>query len=524
MKKAFYLFLAPVFLLWIHHYSFAPPVLHTAFGDPDYGYLLNSLMIVEGKSPNHIDHPGTTVQLLGALVIKILYLFDSSGRDIIDSVLTKPYQYLYATSLLLALILASSSFYLGRALQKTNHAWWIVVLAQLSPLLLPPSWYYLTRVTPEIFIVATALLIAAVLTRGLSVSSRLSWKACSALGLLIGLGIASKISFAPLLLLLLLAQGWRAGLAGGIATTAAFTLVTIPIWSQYGRLFSWLLGIFRHTDNYGLGAPGFIGGKEHLLLNLSYLMENCRGYFLLGAYLVAASLPWLLYRRNPNSRARLWHLSLAGLIIATLLFMVLKQVATRYLLPAIAIWAWILPTLLKEKFSPLWRTYAIGISIATFSFAAYEGFSAWWLILHNDAIAQKHAVLFNEQVRRHSHCARIISPPVWEEEFPLYGGDLAVGGRYTARLQKIYPGTIFYDIYPGQFRSFAQLLSPKEVQKLVSGRECVIVEAARQINKKSQTFMVGAKAIQQEEIILPFELEPILEMTFVGIYRVKKFK
>ena len=38
--------------------------------DPSYVYFLNSLLILHGQPPAHIDHPGTPVQLIGAAVLR----------------------------------------------------------------------------------------------------------------------------------------------------------------------------------------------------------------------------------------------------------------------------------------------------------------------------------------------------------------------------------------------------------------------------------------------------------------------
>src|SRR5262245_51688104 len=38
--------------------------------DPDYAYLFNSLVVAQVRSPGHIDHPGTTLQVFGALVLR----------------------------------------------------------------------------------------------------------------------------------------------------------------------------------------------------------------------------------------------------------------------------------------------------------------------------------------------------------------------------------------------------------------------------------------------------------------------
>jgi len=42
------------------------PFWQGEFYDPNYQYLLNSLLLLEGQTPGHIDHPGTPVQIIGA--------------------------------------------------------------------------------------------------------------------------------------------------------------------------------------------------------------------------------------------------------------------------------------------------------------------------------------------------------------------------------------------------------------------------------------------------------------------------
>ena len=41
--------------------------------DPAYSYLYDALRVSRGLPPNHFQHPGTTVQLLGAVVVRALH-------------------------------------------------------------------------------------------------------------------------------------------------------------------------------------------------------------------------------------------------------------------------------------------------------------------------------------------------------------------------------------------------------------------------------------------------------------------
>ena len=75
----------------------------------------------------------------------------------------------------------------------------------------------------------------------------------------------------------------------------------------------------------------------------------------------------------------------------------------------------------------------------------------------------------------------------------LYSGDLATNGYFTPRLQRLYPGTLFYDIFPGQFRSFAEVWSAERVKKLVEARPCAVVLGSSNIRQTRQTFLAGAK-------------------------------
>ena len=62
--------------------------------DPDYAYLCNSLNIAVGQAPNHVDHPGTTLQFLGAVVITVAHPFAGKAEKI-DAVLRRPEAHLH---------------------------------------------------------------------------------------------------------------------------------------------------------------------------------------------------------------------------------------------------------------------------------------------------------------------------------------------------------------------------------------------------------------------------------------------
>lgn len=65
--------------------------------DPEYAYLLNSLNLLQLHSPGHTDHPGTTLQEFGAMVVFCKWTAGSlsGGAETLQrAVLSHPEDYL----------------------------------------------------------------------------------------------------------------------------------------------------------------------------------------------------------------------------------------------------------------------------------------------------------------------------------------------------------------------------------------------------------------------------------------------
>src|SRR3990172_3131213 len=62
--------------------------------DPAYMYLMNALYLADHKAPKYIDHPGVTLEIIGAGVIKVLN-FPVNSPVMVKNVLTSPEYYLH---------------------------------------------------------------------------------------------------------------------------------------------------------------------------------------------------------------------------------------------------------------------------------------------------------------------------------------------------------------------------------------------------------------------------------------------
>ncbi|NEN97193.1 MAG: hypothetical protein F6K50_17150 [Moorea sp. SIO3I7] len=263
-KKQFvYLFIIPVIFAVISliiRQEFGPYWLGIN-SDPEYAYLLNFLNIIQFQTPGHTDHPGTTLQVFGAIVIQITYfiqyLTNSVVSNITESVLQNPEFYLITVNTILLLIITSCLLLVGLVAFAFSQNIALSLLLQLGPFLWTPLQES-TRVRPETLLLSlTQVLVILLLFYLYSERARLP-KFALAIGIVLGLGISTKVTFIPMILVIMLLPGWfQKGLAI-FTTIVTFFITTSPIFSQYPRLFNWLTSIATHTGHYGSGNPGLV--------------------------------------------------------------------------------------------------------------------------------------------------------------------------------------------------------------------------------------------------------------------------
>src|ERR1700722_13086447 len=102
--------------------------------DPSYAYLMNGINLASGHCRvGIIEHPGTPVECFAALVIFIKHIF--SGNTILyQDVLLHPEGYLYSISIILALVLAFTTYLAGNLVYNNSANIGLSILFQLSPL------------------------------------------------------------------------------------------------------------------------------------------------------------------------------------------------------------------------------------------------------------------------------------------------------------------------------------------------------------------------------------------------------
>ncbi len=131
--------------------------------DPAYAYLYNSLNISKGLAPGHYDHPGTNMQILGAIVLKASWILDHHGSEnLTESVLKDPEHYLRVMNFFVAFFAAGIILILGIIVLKFSDNIWYALLFQATPFISGLILYTgLTRLSQESMLMISSLTLAA---------------------------------------------------------------------------------------------------------------------------------------------------------------------------------------------------------------------------------------------------------------------------------------------------------------------------------------------------------------------------
>lgn len=335
---------APLVLLaaWVALLRARGPAWLGSNSDPAYPYLLNGLNLATGHVPAHVDHPGTPVQLLVAVVLRAAHLVAGRGA-LADDVVARPERYLAIAGWVLMVLAAGALALAGRAAWRATGSTVAGLAAGLLPGLMPVVAAHVVHVKPEPVLVALGALLAVRTLRTLEPGpAQRPASDAAAFGVLVGLAVACKVSSAPLAalpLLLLRGRALRLRFAAVAAGTAA--LATLPAWPAMGHFRQFLLGIATHAGQYGSGRPTLLDRGEYLA-GLRALATDAAGALTLAIMaaggLVALALARRARRQGEGAAARVRD-ALAAVIAAQAasFLLVARHAAAHYLLPALVL-------------------------------------------------------------------------------------------------------------------------------------------------------------------------------------------
>ena len=271
--------------------------------DPTYIFVLNALLVAEGRSPADGHLPGIPLYVLGAGVLHATHALSDSPLGLRDHVLTDPERFVAPFRAVLLCLFFLADVLQGWAAYRLTGSLACAAATQAAPL---ASWLgsrTMLTVMCEPLLVALGLVLSAwtLLVLDREPPATRARDALTA-GAVIGLGVAVRLLFTPVALLpLFVLQERRHRLAFLAWSVLFFALGIAAYWPHLGALVAWVSSALFHTGletgGYGLGPGGFVDPG----LMADVFVQFLRGEAVMYAMALAALATVVVLRRTPPS-------------------------------------------------------------------------------------------------------------------------------------------------------------------------------------------------------------------------------
>lgn len=302
--------------------------------DPDYMHFLSGMCISTGKfGQANIDHPASTLQIILAVVFRIVYLFRPHNLPYFEDAITNSDMYLSAANLVLTTIISGAILIAGNKIYQISGSIITALLIQTSPFLANILYDIIGRIYPELLLAIPIFILIVVCFKAIyneNESPSVGWIAFA-----IAFGMATKATFLPVALLPFFILTTQKQFVRYLLFSLLFYLVlALPVTFQLSHYWNWMKDFFIHSGDYGRGDSNIINPEE-FIRNMKEIFNSEKVLFYSTGLLALSFL--LFLRKAKTARGKvIFRISLGIillLIIQTLL--ISKQYGYRYFVPVL---------------------------------------------------------------------------------------------------------------------------------------------------------------------------------------------
>lgn len=265
--------------------------------DPSYAYLFNGLLLLDWHSPHHKDHPGTTLQILIALLVYLQWgyykLTSVVDPDVVVAAMAQPERYLLFISRVLLGLNVLATFLIGKKVYDVTKSFFLALVCQCSLLTYGLFGTKLLYPAPEALVAFFSLLLLALFVPLFfcpNQASKPQTKLAISTGIVFGLGFATKLTFLPMLGLFLLFKRQRDLGIAALSIVVSWLIGVSPIVKKLIGLWDWIYNMATHTGKYGGGSKGFVD-TTHFASHLTVLIKAFPFFYLsLSLFLICLLL------------------------------------------------------------------------------------------------------------------------------------------------------------------------------------------------------------------------------------------
>lgn len=451
--------------------------------DPESAYLLNGLNIAMGRTVGHYDNPGTTVQMYCAAVVSVTHLLRFSEHNLQTDVLL--HSELYIEILRKSLIVLNSLLLLllGIFAFTLLHNFWAGLLLQVTPFLSITLIEELsTKVAPEPLLFAAIAVFIMLLLSFYKSDNPEKRKYPLLFGLLAGFGLATKMTFLPVLIIpFIILNGKRHKWIYVAAIIPSFVLFTLPALTGYMHMANWFLNLGTHTGQYGQGTSGIIDFDVYLS-SLKLIATNNKA---LVAVMILAALALLFYivfarKQEQKKYSKEFYILLALLISQSgSILMVAKHYhSNHYLFPALSLTGLLLVfiyLLINKHLSENKRTvfkFSLPLAVIIVTGFSLLNIPAITLAFDGYRISNKSTDDTFSRIEREypGFVSVYYYPSSFNEYSSLRWGNVYSRQYSTEKLMELFPEGLFYNAWEKSFQIWETNISPREFVKKYGGR------------------------------------------------------
>jgi hypothetical protein len=472
-----------------------PQWLPYAFENP-YNYLFNSLLVVDGRSPVYIDHPGTTTEMFGGLILRMTSL--KSSGDLINAALHHPETQIkelhWALLIFSALVLWIIPWLTALALR--SHV--VGLLIQAPSLFSQTLLFYGVLFGSDLMVVPFSIAVVCcclLLLFPTSVPEKLEFLFGMRIasptansprflrfpvlllpaltGLVCAFGIVTKLTFFPLILISLLCCRSRKNLLAFIVSfVCGLAFALLPIYSQLWRLVNWAFDLGVHSGKYNTGDIG-LPQASFYLSSLLYLVQTEPLIVIIPAVATVVLLAFSLLAKKKPALNKIGWITFFGLFIIQVISLVViaKEDGTHYLIPLFITTGLNLLFLFQAC-----RSIDGSKLTKTIGWIALIGLLGTGAKNFVEQTPESYAHLRKQKVdllRLYRHAKEITKNDVRVDyffsdspEYPLCYGNDSAGGAFSQLLESMYPNALFFNVFNARFQTFTKFLDPEvELQK-----------------------------------------------------------
>lgn len=503
--------------------------------DPEYIYFMSGLTLSDGNLKlGHIDNPGTPLQVLVALVFKIVYFFRSVSIPYVEDVLLHSDLYLSVTSLTITTLTAGLLFYAGYKVFQITKSVFYALMVQTAPFM-PVIWYDLVgRVAPELIMPFPVILLTVLLIRIFYKEEETSYKDVALFAFLSAFGLTIKLTFLPLWLIpLFVVHKWKQRILFVMLGILFFFVIAFPVTLQFHIFWGWVKNLFLHSGTYGSGDTNIIDfaavGKN---LRELYGYEKRYFYIFFGLIaILAAYIGW--FRKKADKKMVLLTVGVI-LTIAIQLLMVGKHYAHRYFIPVLMLsplMIFIMAELIKKMVSHKYAVWVINAGIILVLIWNIQ-FNRQWLPIKTEAMGtdiENRMPTWHVAQTLEKDSYKIITSQNYGCPFIeytlMYSSVWASNEKrmeYAPILGKLYPNTYNYFTWDNTIKYWGEKF---DAQKIIDSGKPVYLylerneeelyrkTVAKLAEESATKFQVSSKTVY----LNPKTTEIIYQLFFVGI-------